>query len=267
MRRIIFYFIIIILAISACSRSHDPVPEKEGRVIVLMYHRIVEGVATNLYERSVTDFENDLKYLNKNNIKVISFSDIGNISKSGKMPLGNAAVISFDDGDYSWYTLVRPLLLQYHMKGTFFLWAAMIGRDSFLTWKEVEYMSNYTLSGGERPFIFGSHTYSHQYLYGRKAGFENETEYNLFLDYELRESKQLIETHTPEAVTILSLPFGDGAGDSGIIAAAERNGYKFIRTSIYGAITKPEVNLFEIPSLPILSDTSSDQIGYYLNNK
>ena len=128
-------------------------------------------------------------------------------------------------------------------------------------------MSHYTLPGGNRPFTFGSHSYSHPYLYGRKAGFANDSEYNLFLDYELGESKKLIEIHTSQAVTILALPFGDGAGDPDIIAAADRNGYKFIRTSIYGAIKNPLIDLYSIPSLPILSDTNSDEIGYYLSNK
>ena len=263
MKRIIIF--IILLSITSCSRQDGPLLVEEGRIIVLMYHRIVKGEATNTYERSIADFEADLKFLKENNIKVVSFSDIEKVVRSGKIMEGNAAVISFDDGDHSWYTLVRPLLLEYKIKATFFLWTYMIGHDSFLSWYEVEQMSYYTLSGGVRPFTFGSHTYSHQYLYGQKSHFENMNEYNLFLDYELSKSKTLIEAHTPEDVTMLALPFGDGAGDPDIISAAERNGYKFIRTSILGTIDNPDVNLVEIPSLPMLNDTEPDLIGYYLN--
>ena len=91
-----------------------------------MYHRVVNGEATNLYERSIDKLEADLKYLNENKIKVLAFSDLETISASGSMPEGNSAIITFDDGDSSWYTLVRPLLLSYNMKATFFLWVYMM---------------------------------------------------------------------------------------------------------------------------------------------
>jgi peptidoglycan/xylan/chitin deacetylase (PgdA/CDA1 family) len=263
-RIIILYTAILVSLLTGCSRQDDPEPAGEGKIIVLMYHRIVKGEATNLYERSIENLETDLKYLKKNNIKVISFSDLEAILKTGSMPEENSAIITFDDGDSSWYTLVRPLLLKYQVKATFFLWTYMIGHDSFLTWNEVEDMGHYILSGGEHPFTFGSHTYSHQYLYQNKDQFSSTTEYNSFLDYELGESKEIIEKHVPGSVSILSLPYGDGAGDAEIISAAQRNGYKFIRTSVWGAIENSDLNLFEIPSLPILDSTKPELIGSYL---
>ena len=249
---------------TGCSRQDDLQPGEKGKIIVLMYHRIVKDEATNLYERSVADLEADLKYLSENNIKVLSFNDLETISAKGEMPEGHSAIITFDDGDRSWYTLVRPLLLKYRMSATFFLWTYMIGHDSFITWNEVEDMSHYTLPYGEKPFVFGSHTYSHPYLLQRKSGFTNATEYNAFLDYELGRSKEIIESHTTGPVTILSLPYGDGAGDLEIISSAERNGYRFIRTSIWGAIEYPNQDLFIIPSLPMLDSTEPELIGFYL---
>jgi peptidoglycan/xylan/chitin deacetylase (PgdA/CDA1 family) len=265
MRRIAILFISIFLLLNmGCARNEEPIPEEKGKIIVLMYHRIVKGEATNLYERSIENLEKDLIYLNNNNIKVITFNDLEALPATGSMPEGNSAIITFDDGDYSWFTLVRPLLLKYQMKATFFLWTNMIGHDSFLTWTEVEDMSHYTLNGGERPFTFASHTYNHQYLLRNKDRFATSAEYNAFLDYELGESKEIIEAHSPGSVETLSLPYGDGAGDSEIINAAKRNGYKYIRTSIWGAIENADQNLFIIPSLPILDATEPELIGYYL---
>jgi peptidoglycan/xylan/chitin deacetylase (PgdA/CDA1 family) len=181
------------------------------------------------------------------------------------MPFGHSAIITFDDGDHSWFTLVKPLLLKYRVEATFFLWTYMIGHDSFIAWNEVEEMSYYTDARGERPFTFASHTYSHAYLLDRKSGFSTSAEYNSFLDYELRESRKLIESHTPGEISILALPYGNGAEDAEIIAAAVRNGYKFIRTSKWGAIQNAGVNLYAIPSLPMLDTSTPDEIGYYLN--
>jgi peptidoglycan/xylan/chitin deacetylase (PgdA/CDA1 family) len=264
MKRKIFLIAAVFLMIAGCSKPDKPLPGDEGRIIVLMYHRVVSGEATNLYERSVEDFEADLKYLRDNDINVISFNDLEKAVSTGKMPEGHSAIITFDDGDHSWYTLVKPLLLEYRMEATFFLWTYMIGHDSFLNWNEIEDMSYYTLAGGERPFVFGSHTFSHTYLLQRKAEFATDAEYNSFLDYEFRESRALIETYTPDAVTVLSLPYGDGAGDNEIITAAKRNGFKFIRTSVWAAVNDPSVNLFAIPSLPILDTTEPELIGVYL---
>ncbi len=205
-------------------------------------------------------------YLINSNIKVISFDDLSCIRESGTVPEGHSVIISFDDGDRSGYDLVLPLLRKYQMKATFFLWVEKIDQNSYFTSSEVELMSNYMLPGGTRPFTFGSHSYTHQYLLSRKATFATDEEYNSFLDYELGESKRIIELLTPNAVKGLALPFGDGAGDSEIIAAAQRNGYSFIRTSVHSAIKNPDIDLFSIPCVPVLENTLIEEIGYYLEN-
>jgi peptidoglycan/xylan/chitin deacetylase (PgdA/CDA1 family) len=230
-----------------------------------MYHRLVEGTPANLYERSAASFEGDLKYFRDNGIKVISLSDLQTVASTGKMPVGNSVVITFDDGDHSWFTLARPLLLQYNVRATFYLWTDMMGHDSFLSWDEVDLMSHYMYPDGEKPFIFGSHTFSHQFLLQRKAGFSTDAEYNSFLDYELGESKKAIENHSGETVTALSLPFGDGEGDEEIITAVKRNGYKFIRTSHWGSIESAPINLFTLPGFPMLDTTKTAIVETYLN--
>lgn len=255
-------FILILLA--SCDRTPDTVDE--GKVIVLMYHRITEGAATNLYERSAADLEGDLKYLREKNIRVIDFSELNEMVLSGQPPATDCAVLTFDDGDHSWLTLVTPLLSSYRVPATFFLWASMIEeeRASFLSWDEVELMSHYMDYTGRRPFVFGSHSLYHQYLLEKKSVYPDPADYAAYLDEELGGSRILIEKHTPLPVNILSLPFGDGAGDPDIIAGAERNGYSFIRTSEWGAFDVREVNLMRIPSLPMLDATDPELISYYL---
>jgi len=246
--------------------SHDPDPVIEGKVVVLMYHRISEGVPANLYERSMTDFEADLRYLNENKIRVIGFEDLEEMVDAGVNPGTHCAIITFDDGDHSWLTRAMPLLLKYEMKGTFFLWTSMIydNRYSFLSWDEIEYMSHYRDEDGNYPFIFGSHTLYHQYLLSKKESMSAQA-FAEYLDEELDGSKRLIEAHTAVEVNTLSLPFGNGAGDEDIIAGAVRAGYKFIRTSEWNVVDPKTVNLFRIPSLPILSESGIEEISTYLD--
>jgi len=262
MKRILPYLLLMLLAFTGCG--HEPEPAGPGEVIILMYHRISAGEPENLYERSVADFEGDLKWLNDNNVTVIDFAELGKIVSGEKKLTSDAAIITFDDGDHSWYTLAMPLLKQYGMKATFFLWTAKMGMNSFLTWDEVELMSHYLDKRGEHPFAFGSHTASHQYLLAKKSALGAGAAYYAYLDEELGGSKRMIDAHIPGSVSAFSLPFGEGAGDPDIIAGAQRNGYSYIRTSERGVTGTTATDLYRLPSLPMLDDTSSALIGDYL---
>ena len=148
------------------------------------------------------------------NIRVINFNELAAVVSGQEELTAHAAVITFDDGDHSWYTLASPLLKKYRMKATFFLWASKMDMNSFLTWDEVKQMSSYTFDGGVRPFSFGSHTMSHQYLATMKAALGGGEAFQAYLDEELGGSKVLIDRNISGQVQALALPFGDGAGDA-----------------------------------------------------
>jgi len=264
MRRILTSLLILAALAAGCSRQPDPEVVDDPMVVILMYHRITDVEAANLYERSAEEFEKDLVYLRDKNIKVIDFNELEEIV-SGQLQLTtHAAIITFDDGDHSWYTLAAPLLKKYRMKATFFLWASKIGMNSFLSWDEVELMSNYIYDDGERPFVFGSHTMSHPYLLSMKTALGGGEAFAAYLDEELGGSKVLIDSHIYGSVDALALPFGDGAGDEDINAAALKHGYRFIRTSERNITGTPATDLFRLPSLPLLDDTDQELIGGYL---
>jgi len=267
MRRVVLIFMIVFFLAIGCSDIDEPPDPENPQIVVLMYHKISQEKAENLYERSRVDFENDLKYLINNNITCIDFKDLEKIKQSGEMPSRHSVIITFDDGDRSWYDIAVPLLKKYGMKATFFLWVEKMGSNSFLLWQEVQYISNITYPGGIKPFAFGSHSYSHQFLQTARNNYSTPGEYRTFLNWELSRSKEIIEEYTPGEVQILALPYGDGAGDTEIIASAQLNGYKFIRTSRNDAVSSiSELDLFNIPSLPMLDNTEQDEIGYYLDN-
>jgi peptidoglycan/xylan/chitin deacetylase (PgdA/CDA1 family) len=262
MKRALPYLLLLLLVITGCG--HEPEPADPGEVIILMYHRLTATETTNLYERSAADFEGDLLWLKHNNVSVIGFEELKEIVSGERKLAGDAALITFDDGDHSWYTLVMPLLKQHGMKATFFLWTSKTGMNSFLTWDEVELMSYYMNNREEHPFTFGSHTASHQYLLAMKSALGAGAAYDAYLDEELGGSKRLIDAHIPGSVSALALPYGEGAGDADIIAGAQRNGYSFIRTSERGVTGTTGTDLYRLPSLPMLDDTDPEQIGDYL---
>jgi len=50
------FFLLIVALLAGCTKDPGPDPVDGPGVIILMYHRITSGEATNLYERSMADF-------------------------------------------------------------------------------------------------------------------------------------------------------------------------------------------------------------------
>ena len=231
-----------------------------------MYHNITGLSVPGLYDRTLSDFENDLIYLRDNNITVISLGEMLKIQQ-GKLtpPPGNLAVITFDDGYETAYTRAFPLLKKYQVKATFFLITSFIGNPGRLTWKQVEEMGRYSVKNKKDKFddnlaTFGSHTVDHNSLSWDPTVFATRDAYLKFLNMELNQSRKALEKHTNQKELFLSLPYGAGAYDADIINAAKRYDYDGIRTSefgsLWGAVNLRTVNDYAIPSLPIFGDTN-----------
>ena len=110
-----------------------------------------------------------------------------------------------------------------------------------------------------------SHTSSHPYLEQSAQYFGTHEEYLAFLRTELNDSKNWIVDVTGQTEIFLSLPYGDGANNQDIINIAMESGYSGIRTSMWNSFNIEEMNLFALPSIPILYDSSINIIENYFN--
>lgn len=239
--------------------------ENKNRIVILMYHEIVDNVPENEYERNLNTFENDLIYLRDNNYQILSIEDLLLIETGELELISDGIIITFDDGFNSDYRKAFPLLSQYDMPATFFIVPEWIDTSDYMTWGEVWLISEYLNNDGKRLFSIGSHTSSHPYLEQSAQYFATHEEYLNFLNTELADSKNWIVDFTGQTNIFLSLPFGDGAYNNDIINTAKYCGYKGIRTSIYNSFTADELDLFALPGVPVLSDSSIDIIETYLN--
>ncbi len=234
-------------------------------VVILMYHKITDSIPADEYERTSLDFENDLIYLRDNNYQIISMEDLL-LLQSGKLKLfSDGIILTFDDGYESNYSKVFPLLVKYEMPATFFLVTEWMDTPGFTKWSEVWLMSQYTDDYGKTPFVMGSHTSSHPYLEQSAQYFATHDDYLNFLHTELSDSKNWITDITGQARIFLSLPYGDGAHNQDIINTAVGTGYSGIRTSEWNSFTIDNMNLFALPSIPILSDSPIESIRDYMN--
>jgi peptidoglycan/xylan/chitin deacetylase (PgdA/CDA1 family) len=239
--------------------------EHTNRIVLLLYHDIVDTIPKNEYERNLDDFKNDLLYIRKNNYQVLSLEDLLLIETGESELTSDGIIITFDDGFYSNYSMAFPLLSQYEMPGTFFIVPEWIGDTNYMTWPQVWDVSQYINDVGVKPFCIGSHTSSHPYLEQSAQYFTNHQDYLNFLSTELADSKNWIVDITGQTNIFLSLPFGDGAYNDDIISTAIYYGYKGIRTSVYNSFTADEIDLFALPGISILSHYSIDIIEDFLN--
>ena len=235
-----------------------------NRIVILMYHKITDSVPDNEYERNSTVFENDLIYVRDHNYQLLSLEDLL-LLRSGQMELiSDGIIFTFDDGYESNYTEVFPLLTEYKMPATFFLTTEWIETEDFMSWPEVELMSGYTDNEGKRLFDMGSHSCTHPFLEKSLQYYETHDDYLNFLNTELKDSKDRITAVTGQNNIFFSLPYGDGVNNTDIITKAMEIGYKGIRSSVWNSFAIEEMNIYALPSIPILSGSSIDIIENYI---
>jgi peptidoglycan/xylan/chitin deacetylase (PgdA/CDA1 family) len=260
---------LLVLSDTICDRPSESTVysfsyRKANRIVILMYHDLVDGEPDNIYERKMSDFENDLSWL-QDNFQILSMNDLLLIKSGQKELNSDGAIITFDDGYSSWYSKAFPLMSSLNIPATFFLVAEWVETAGYLTWPEVWLMSQYANGEGVNIFSMGSHSSSHPFLEQSRQSFVTHQEYLDFLDIELGDSRNWIVDVTGQSDIFLSLPFGDGAYNSDIIGAAVGNGYSGIRTSVWNSFSIREMNIFALPSIPVLSDTPIELIEEYFD--
>lgn len=80
-----------------------------AKIPVIMYHRVSAHVC-NRFEISPSELENDLKYIKENGYKTVFIKDLIEFVYRGHPLPKKTIVLTFDDGNYSDYKYVYPLL-------------------------------------------------------------------------------------------------------------------------------------------------------------
>lgn len=176
-------------------------------VPILAYHFIDGPEDKKSLSVSLRAFELQLQFLVKHQFHVVSFGDYLKSRRSGKFLPKKAVVITFDDGDRSFFTKAYPLLLKYRLPATLFVATEWMGKEGFLRWDELNSMSAECVT-------VGSHTVTHRYL--PDLGSEEMRE-------EIFRSKEILERNLKRNVDLLSYPVG--GFNPGIKRLAKEAGY------------------------------------------
>lgn len=191
--------------------------EAEKRIPILCYHRFAAQVNDPMTIKTSV-FDEQLKWLKNNGYTVISLEDaIQYLRGKIKIIPTKSVVITVDDGHKSVYSEMAPLVKKYGIPVTLFIYPSAISNAPYaMTWKQLRELEETTL------FCIESHTYWHPNFQREKKKLSSD-EYEKFVDFQLRGSKQKLEEKMGHEVNYLAWAFG--IYDKELENKAVRSGY------------------------------------------
>jgi peptidoglycan/xylan/chitin deacetylase (PgdA/CDA1 family) len=193
----------------------------DNKVPIITYHKITDSRdGTNaLWDVSPPLFLEQMDYIAHYGFNVVSLQEFYDHWQQGRELPEKSVIITFDDGYAGVYKHAYPILRRYGFPATVFLTINYIGDGRPFWWDETIIEKRPELAEEFRPLsweeieemrdsgliTFGSHTMSHPRL-GRLSRSK--------IEYELEQSKRLLEERLKQNVGFFAYPFGTkGYGD------------------------------------------------------
>ena len=190
--------------------------ETNQKIPILLYHALFDKEAnTEKYAISKAEFEKQIKYLSEKGFKSLSPADFFETGKSVKSKK-DAIVVTFDDGNYSDYSIAFPILKKYGFGAVFFVTTNWVGTKNYMTWSNLKEMA-------ENGMSIQSHSMTHSFLSDLSPD-------NLYK--ELNESRNIIGENLNIIADYISLP--GGFCSRKVLNTAKDAGYKAVYTSSPG---------------------------------
>ena len=105
------------------KRADMQTPQSDNssaKVPIIMYHKVSKNTAAlGKFTISPQEFENDLKFLEKNGYTTVLIADLIDYVNGQRELPEKPVVLTFDDGNFSDFLYVYPLLKEYNMKAVF----------------------------------------------------------------------------------------------------------------------------------------------------
>ncbi|WP_085990996.1 S-layer homology domain-containing protein [Oceanobacillus senegalensis] len=212
--------------------SEKPSNEKNGYLVLLTYHEIVESSSNQepwKFYRLAKDFEADMKKIKESGVAVKSYGDALTMLENGEPITEPTIIIQFDDGKMSDYEFAFPILKELDLQASFFITPGRAdkGGSIYMSWDHIREIYQYTNDDGERLFEVGAHGQTHTRL--GKNEDESYEEWLERLQYELEIPQQEIESHLGFKPNLFALPFGSGYGTEEVHVFSESLHYDVMR--------------------------------------
>jgi len=207
------------VAIASATPTPAPAVNKNGRFIVLCYHRF-EDKAKDLVTLP-TDFRAQMQALKDNGISVISMKDLLAWLHGEKSIPAKSAIISLDDGWNSQYLVAWPILKEFGYPFTLFIYTDYVDKGGkSMSWGQLEEMRDAGVD-------IEAHTVSHHDLRHAPRG----QDYPTWLHNEVYNCKQILEDKLGIKVVAFAFPYG--FHNEVVRKTAEDAGYQ-LQFTVYG---------------------------------
>jgi len=197
---------------------------------VLLYHDVCKETACDRFAVSLSSLKQQLLALREQGFSVADLPTI----RAGETPRCRV-VLTFDDGLASHYEHAFPALLENGFSATFFVSTALVGSAGYLTWSQIREMSDAGMTIGSHGFLHSDYSLLRPSL----------------ASYQLRASRQSLESAIGKPVTSFSAPYG--FLNKRLIEVARNAGFEQICSSLPSLAGS---TCTVIPRLAVYADTS-----------
>lgn len=215
------------------------VPADALVVPILMYHHVGSlSPDADALRRDLTvsaeDFEKHVAWLSQHGYTSMSLAEVYNTTQGkGSLP-ALPVVFTFDDGYADAFQVAVPILLKYHMRGSFAVVPGFLGQPDYATWGMVE-------EAYKAGMEIVSHTENH--FDGGSAKFDAN-----YIRENLEQSLRELETRLGPIPRILVYPYGHYTTE--YIHVAQSVGFTMALTTHYGRHVDPR-NLMLTPRVRV----------------
>jgi peptidoglycan/xylan/chitin deacetylase (PgdA/CDA1 family) len=188
-----------------------------GEASILLYHRFGPVVKDAMTVRTVT-FRAQLDYLKQHGYPVIPLRAlVSYLVGQGPAPPARAVVMTADDGHASVFTDMLPIVREYQVPVTLFIYPSAVSNASYaMTWGQLAELHRTGL------FDIESHTFWHPNFNTEKRRL-SPTAYRSFVTMQLVKPRTVLREKLGVDADLLAWPFG--ICDDDLIAMARESGY------------------------------------------
>ncbi len=221
-----YFLLIFLFCIELFANAH-----------IFVYHRFDENKHpyTNT---SIKDLEKHFLFLQKNNYKVVTTSQIVEKLKNKEEIPSNWVAFNIDDTYKSFYTKALPLFRKYNYPFTLFVYVKATQKKyrDFMSWEEIKESSKY----GE----VGLHSYAHGHLthYTNKEIIEDT-----------KKANELFEKNLAMKAKGYIYPYGEY--DNRVKNIIKSFGFEYIANQNNGSVRK-NTDIFDLPRIALVGNAN-----------
>ena len=172
---------------------------------ILCYHQFTnEKQARQRLEVTAGQFREQLEYLRDHNYSVLTMAQLEKVYRGEMSMPDKAVVLTIDDGYRSVYDIAYPILKEFQMPATLYVYTDFVGGGAAVSWSQLRELSQAEYMDVQ------SHGKSHFSL-SRLEEDVSEAAYETRVLSELETFKKILERRLSENVWQISYPYGNAS--------------------------------------------------------